>query len=569
MQEENLVNLTLGNCQNRLKELEPLLACQVNRPEFISKKQPLYFLKARYHEQLNEAPEAWRAYCAVSDKKHDCFTLAVTARATLLKRFIQTQFDAEPIPPSPDSAEGKAQPKKEKTPALTLPNGIPFSTHFSSFWSKDTTWFHSVNEQNLNKKFDTRLEQIKLLIKSKKQEHILLQEFIKEHGEATELKEIKETLEREIEALKNIKDQLNEQHTNHHPNFRKTFRRHATERHFFNPSRSQKSKELLALTEKIIDQRFSISNDENDPVILTGTSTRLLITAERIFQEAVIALSGTHSQLGIPVSRQKPWSINQGWGPSGTTDYGPVENYQVGDTIIKIEHRADPKSQRLGDSFFPQLGTYSSNIFPFLKKISNDGDSESEQNIAKLMIQYSRTHQPIALETLQDIYKEAEKEDVDHFNRICCLIMSKEQGQWHSASSPDFQLGMSVSQARCLIMIEAGFLSFEEAFKNNAIFGVYSHTGLANSCEDVAKSCRYIDDLYLVFLQAQHQQDYVRFFKSHVKAPTAHTIALTRTQAHQDLQYIYGGGSDTDGEGYDSDLSFDETDDADNLSNSH
>ncbi len=37
--------------------------------------------------------------------------------------------------------------------------------------------------------------------------------------------------------------------------------------------------------------------------------------------------------------------------------------------------------------------------------------------------------------------------------------------------------------------------------------------------------------------------------------PLKPECVLTRKQAHQDMQYTYGGESDTDGEGYESDLS--------------
>ncbi len=115
-------------------------------------------------------------------------------------------------------------------------------------------------------------------------------------------------------------------------------------------------------------------------------------------------------------------------------------------------------------------------------------------------------------------------------------------------------MGMTVAQARCLILIREGYISFEEAFDNNVLFGVYSQTKIIDSPVKVENACAYIDKLYLEFLRNRHSQDHLRFIKKYVTEDSPPTCILTREQAHLDLQEVYGGESDTDDEGYESDL---------------
>ncbi|CAM4430883.1 MAG: hypothetical protein LEGION0398_MBIBDBAK_01348 [Legionellaceae bacterium] len=101
--------------------------------------------------------------------------------------------------------------------------------------------------------------------------------------------------------------------------------------------------------------------------------------------------------------------------------------------------------------------------------------------------------------------------------------------------------------------MEKGYLSLVDVFKNNVLFGVYSKTEINNYPKKMADACEYIDDLYLEYLKTKNTHEYLSFFKRNIKE--SHTLILTRKQAHEDLKYVYGGESDTDGEGYDSDLS--------------
>ena len=255
--------------------------------------------------------------------------------------------------------------------------------------------------------------------------------------------------------------------------------------------------------------------------------------------------------LGIPVVRKNPWETTYS---SGHNLYGPVEAYTLSQTEIQAEHRVNPKPSRLGDSYLPQHGTYSGSVYRFIRRLCNN-ETEKEKQCAGLMLRYGRNHQSVSLEDLKQLSDEVEESDVDRFNQLCFLVMAKEQSQWHVAREEKFHIGMSVSFARCLIMIEAGFIRFDDALKNNALFSVYSYTGLVSDISKVGVSAKYIDKMYMAYLQQQNSTDAMSFFRKHIEKDKPPTAILSRSRAHEDLLYAYGGESDSDGEGYETDLS--------------
>lgn len=337
--------------------------------------------------------------------------------------------------------------------------------------------------------------------------------------------------------------------TDHYsPSYREIKRRHEAEKRFFNPSRSKKQNELDVLTSNIITHRYKTNETVVPPVDLAGSTGRLLISSERVYQEVAKELTPTGvTQIGIPIHKCKPWAIN---GYSGETLYGPIEHFVINNTTVEVEHRADPKPHRLGDSFLVGHGNYN-DIHFILSNLSND-EPEKEKKLAGFMIRYAKTHQGVSLDELKTVCFDTNDSDVNKFNQICFLMMEREQGQWHSATSDSYQLGMAVSQARCLILIREGKIRFKDAFKKDAEFGVYSQTDIYNNPDKVKVACKRIDKLYMEHLQSINAPEYEAFLQKYMTPPTC---VLTREQAHQDLKQVYGGDSDTDDEGYDSDLS--------------
>jgi hypothetical protein len=571
------VNVSKERILDNLQELEPLLCSKLQHVKYPALKQEAYFIKASHHKILAEFDKAMLAHCAITDEKLAFYANSISARAELLKGQVKRILKLSPSMPASAAAEDSALLEnsaavehkeqietvshKRKRQDFVPPNAMPLPIHFSQSWKASASWFHSVDQKSLEAEFKKRDAQVDALIAAKKIEIEWMDELTKNTPEIDGKKAGEDSLERkkilevELEKLEKIKEELKREYDAHLPAYRGIFRRHAAEGRFFNPDRSKKKDALIALTEAIIDQRFRVGNVEALSIELTGNSTRLLIAAEKLFQKAVVDLTGEENPcLGIPTARVKPWSKN---GYSGETGYGPVEHYKIGRTTVESEHRTSPKRERLGDSFLPQHGAYD-RIFDFLAGLSAK-DSEKEKKLADLIIRYGKNQRSISLEELQDICEEATDWDVHTFNQICFLVMAKEQGQWHSATQETHQLGMSVAQARCLIMMKAGFLSLKEVFKNNVLFGVYSQTNIVCNPENVSKACRRIDELYMHYLQMQpaNVQSSIGFFKKHIDNASKPSCVLTREQAHQDMLQVYGGEDkdESDGEGYVSDLS--------------
>lgn len=555
--EENKEKLTAERCQNNLEELKPFLEtatlCAYDE-KFKEFKEKFYYIKAKCHEKLGENREAMIAYCMIKNNNFKFFKDVISARANLLKLQVEIELNSSSAVETTDIAVEKKE--------LLMENSIPFPIKFGRFWSKEAHWFHSMNEKKMKDKYDKRFAQINQLISAKETEILFIEKFIKttQDNNPSAL-EAEKKLRESLEILKLIKKTLEEKYKKYSSvEDRQTFRRHTAETVFFDPKRSKKKAAIIELTHEIIEQRFNIDDSEPSPeaVNLTGKSSRQVISAEKVFQDAVISLTGEASpKLGIPTAREKSWTVGDGWYQrSGTTGYGPIETYQVGDTKIQSEHRTSPKRQRLGDSFLPQHGSYTRDIYTFLKKVTNE-NIEKEKQLSAFMIRYGKTHAPVSFNELQAIYTEVSEDDVHCFNRICFLIMEKEQSQWHSANDNKFQLGMCVAQARCLIMIRAGFISFKEAFKNNVLFGVYSQTGIIDNPGDVKASCKHIDNLYMSYLENINASEHFEFLKKNIEKNHKPARVLTREQAHLDMKEVYGGESDTedDESGYGTDLS--------------
>lgn len=496
----NIGDLDHQWCKNCLAEMAPILSCKDR--DLLQIQQKLHYLKGKYHEKLDQNTEAWKAYCIVKDSADPNHEKFIAARAALLKKqvailaFDELVASTESISLTSSEHNDESQPLSQANTSSNDSAVLPAS----QFWGKGRSWFDTVDKAALEVQFD------------------------------------------------NVEDDNN----NLSPRFRKIYRRHQTEANFFKPKRSKKKTVIINLVNKIIDQRYRAKYTNPEAIDLTDVSSRILITAERVYQEAVLSLSDydTTYKLGIPKHHENH---------QFSTEYGPVEKYQVGSTIISIAHRANPKRQRLGDSYIYDISTYTAQgICGFLNKITGQ-DSDKASKLARYMIRYSKNHTPVTLAELQQIYARANNDDVHKFHRICFLILEKEQAQWHSATEKKFRHGMALAQARCLCLIEAGYMHFDEAFKRNddnsaPVFGIYSGTNLYGHASQMQKACEYIDKLYSHYLNQQNHKAYLEFFKANIKKDGVDTV-LTRRQGHRDMLAVYGGDSDTDSEGYETELS--------------
>lgn len=545
-------------CKERFEEIKKEIEIEIENESLVN----LFMIKI--HRNLGEDRKAWRLYCSF-DQKSCLYEYAIKeAKQLIIEGIKQGSILQSPssLTISNNNQETVVKSSEEQSTSSTTPQDM-FLCNFSKSWKKESKWFHSVDRAAIDDKYKGHIQQIESLITIKEEEIQIYNTILgsKDIKNDNLIKDKLEKLEEELDQLQDSKEEFEKNITSEClPETREAFRRHKAESRFFDPGRSKKRSEIIDLVKKIIDHRYQLK-DPDECIDLTGKSARLVITAERLFQEKVIDLSNNDKpELGIPSCSQSNYS-------ESFMSFGPFEKYKVDGTEIEFKHRTEPhpsssgippSPQRLGAGYLKDIGSYNA-IYNFFKKLTNQ-EKEKEKKLAGLMIEYAKSHKSITLDELRKIYKDASADDTNCLNRCCFLIMEKEQVQWYSATylnRKELHLGMSVAQARCLIMIREGFLSFEETFKNNVPFGVYSHTSILADVKKVEESCKKIEDLYKVYLQSnKHVEDHMKFSKKCITKKTNNlTCVLTREQAHEDLKEVYGGGSDTSGEEYSTDLS--------------
>lgn len=528
-------------------------------------KQQLLYLRGVCFDLLGHAAQAMQDFCAVDKINPKVYELALRARVQLLKTTVKKIVFNE-IKDTPDVsvgitqelAETSLQEKKSATALIT--EIVSQQIAFSSFWQKGqegNNSFDFVFQSQQEESYVEKTHEIDILIQAKELEIKLFksrEKLLLQNDDEKQVEEVKELLalhEIDLAKLKQAKKIIDEKYNTHKPQYRQLFRRGQAEARFFNPSRMKNKEAIVELASQIIDQRFGLA-DSSKPVILTDVSVRQLAAAEKAFQSALIYLTqGSKLMTGIPIARKESWSFGGGY-----NNYGPVETYKVGETEVTFEHRENPKPQRLGDSYSPQHGTYDRDIYPFFHSLTQ-GEVEKERILVRLLINYGKSQKPVLLADLQSISPYANIAICNQFNRACAFIMVKEQTQWLSATEPVF-CGLSVLHARCLLLIEKGFLRLAEVFKNDGFFSVYSNRAMINNTEKLLAASEIIDALYAEYLKVLHVQDSLKISCFELKNKEKISIVETRKQAHKDLQVVYGGADDSENEddGYNSELEF-------------
>lgn len=419
--------------------------------------------------------------------------------------------------------------------------------------------------------YQNRIKMLKKMIASKKSELNLFEKAEKDQAYDIRIceggdciyeepnKPYKESLGRDIGKLESIKERLENEESDLEKQLfiqRSNFRNYMAECLFFDCRRFNPGAkgEVLALTKEIIDIRFGI----HKKTITLNISARILISAEKLFQEVFLILlssiDGLRNKNMFPIL------------PKDKKHFHP-ENYDINkfEKLVRFSHSTNLSRQRIGSGYLNFEGGRSNkyiDIYKFLdqitgkkKDIGQDKKNENVKQIVDWMIRYGQTGQGTERDELENVYTGASELDTFHFNLICFLIITKEQPQWLSANDSNSQFGMSVTQARCLLMLAKGQISLEDAFKTKytgvghsgndeydpATFGVYSGTRLTTPGNGykITEPTNVINRAYSA-----------SFFKN---SPPPNVI-LTREQAHQDLRAVYDDGNCTAGEEYGSDL---------------
>lgn len=515
------------------------------------------YLTAKLHERLGQYPQAMQAYARVKDPHCAYYDDSVTARRKLLHNHATTFLQSTLASTDVDQLAVQADQLSITVSSSVACEVSEADQVFRRTWQRGANGIDFVDAAELNRLYDEMSDPLWDEVRERQNKIQTLEKPFAHYVKKPLLPEVA-ALQAEIEPLVKTCRHLEEQHKHYSPEKREVLRRHLSEKTFFAPPRNRKKEAVSALSTELIRQRYNLGNNHENPIDLTDVSSRRLITAEAVFQSATVDLMALNAYdqcdtLGFPIKRSAPWRFDHG--VSGENTFGPVESYRCEATLIGAEHRANPKFERLGTSYVHEVGTYNA-IFKFLNTITK-GEPEKEQSLAAYFIRYGRKHHPLSLEELVALNPAMKEQDVHAFNRICFLIMEKEQAQWHTAVSDCYHLGMTVSQARCMILLKEGVIRFADVFPNGAKYGVYSQNDLLRSPGSVAQACKEIDLLYKKHLSKTREAPSVFFPKPSQSSDGAGDFygVLTRKQARADLSYVYGGDSDTDGEGYESDIS--------------
>jgi hypothetical protein len=297
---------------------------------------------------------------------------------------------------------------------------------------------------------------------------------------------------------------------------------------------------------------------EKGVITLNGHNARRVYRAERLFQQAGVQLLNSATvgryamRLGIPHDS----TLIKGSAGYDDGGAGSSESWQAGEHKTSIVHAITPSRQRLGNIYLPEHGDYDM-FLGYLNQIA-EGDTAKEKTLVNYMIRYACTFTPTTAEEIRGINTNATekqaREMAEQFHAVCLLVTVKEQTQWLSSEDQEYQTGLAVAQARCLILLREGYLTFSDVFKKGATFGVFSQVNLLKEFEKVEAAIEKIEEVYIGYIKFSKCKESASFFAKNRN----YEMVLTRQQARLDLREIYGGEeSGSEDEGYASDISYD------------
>lgn len=325
-----------------------------------------------------------------------------------------------------------------------------------------------------------------------------------------------------------------------------------TEKHFFSSHRTKEEQtqgKALALQAN----RLATEEKEIKDVSVDGIPVRRMITAENSTITASLEVFGR---------KGSDYSTEYGWHVAKVEEYkgyeikrGHWEKVKMGDSDVVYRQRTNPHRNHVGDYFMKDLGEYK-DIISTLNSITGTNAEgvqvDNEKKLATCMLKYTQKGTVLTLARLRQIKAEATEQDVIDLNRIFYHCFVKEIVRWMQPRDENHELPFPTAQRRAVKLIEMGHLSINDVFSQYAPYGVFTGKNIGENIEVVRNKIRRINRLYVEAAlkpEPGHFKKHMRFFKDHENG----VLVTTRQQLHLELREGYGGASDTDGEGYDSD----------------
>jgi hypothetical protein len=324
------------------------------------------------------------------------------------------------------------------------------------------------------------------------------------------------------------------------------------EDHFFSMTRNRNPK-VLAIAIHLLKQRQRDTKDAESKD-MTNVPVRHLITAELAVIDASVVVMGPRSDFGYNVTAF-PWTFSHVEKKKYDVICGFSEYISYGQSIIEYYHRLDPHVNHLGDFFMKHLGRYEHicHNLSSLTYTDSQFDQEKEKKLARCMLRYTQSGIPITLAELRHFNDEADEVMLQDIIRIFYHCFVKEPASWMRAQDKSRRLPLAISQLRAVKLIAKGYLHLRDVFGQNSDYGVFTgdNIGDPNGQRILKEKIKRINQRYTSEILLKRPENFEVFSLFQQEYPQAIPV-VTRARVHKELKKWFGGDSDTDGEGYDS-----------------
>lgn len=340
-----------------------------------------------------------------------------------------------------------------------------------------------------------------------------------------------------------------------------------SEKRFFAPSRNRNPK-VQELAHTFLQMRqFAYALQGAGPLTkppeLTGIPTRRIIAAEIAAIEASLSIMGAPQGYN---SMAFPWQIGSAppYGKSIVT-YTQQESVMYGDVLISYRLRLDPHQNRVGDFHNIDLGKYRKiydDTLWELVKTADSVDKEKERIIASWMLKFAREGVVPQVEDIQQLQPmlsaDIANNHLIHLIRIFYHCLVKEPVSLMICQDKDREVPLAICQLRAVKLVSEGYLSLSDVFNQDSPYGVFTGTNIKGSyIYELWEKVDRLNKLYMekILLQKDDNQVQVTQYKQSFfgsNYPHESYPISTRAEIHEELKQFFGGDSDSDGEGYDS-----------------